>query len=216
MNKCLIIGAGESEPSKIIKPQAEDYVIAADGGFDVLQQAGILPHVWIGDMDSTQVTGNHTKGIQNGLEEVQLVKLPKEKDDTDMLAAIRLGLERGYREFLLYGSLGGRLDHTIANIQCLQFLKERGATGRLYGKNETVELIQNETIRFCADQKGMISVFAFGGEARGVTEKGLKYELEQVTLVPGFPIGVSNEFIGCESEITVEEGRLLICIANDV
>lgn len=212
MKRCLIVGAGEIEISCIMQPQEEDYVIAADGGFDALQEAGIVPHVWIGDMDSSKRSISEEKELQ----QVQLVKLPREKDDTDMLAAIRLGLEQGCQEFLLYGSLGGRLDHTIANIQCLLFLKEHGANGRLYGKTENIEVLRNETITYNADRKGMISVFALEGEAKGVTEKGLKYEIEDAILTPNFPIGVSNEFVGRKSEITVKEGTLLICITEGV
>lgn len=209
MKRCLIVGAGEIELSCIVQPTKEDFVIAADGGFDALHEAGIVPHVWIGDMDSSE---RSTCDLEE-LKQVQMIKLPREKDDTDMLAAIRLGLEQGCQEFLLYGSLGGRLDHTIANIQCLLFLKEQGANGRLYGRTEIIELLKNETMIYSADKKGMISVFALEGEAKGVTEKGLKYEIEDATLTPSFPIGVSNEFIGRESEITVKEGTLLICVS---
>lgn len=211
MKRCMIVGAGEIEISHIMHPQKEDYVIAADGGFEVLQEAGIVPHVWIGDMDSTRNNGCENSALQ----QVQVIKLPREKDDTDMLAAIRMGLEQGCQEFLLYGSLGGRLDHTIANIQCLLFLKKHGANGRLYGKTEIVEVLQNETRTYPADMKGTISVFALEHEAKGVTEKGLKYEIEDAVLSSGFPIGVSNEFIGCESQITVREGTLLICMMGN-
>ena len=212
MKRCLIVGAGEIEISRIVQPREEDYVIAADGGFDALQDAGIVPHVWIGDMDSSKQSTCESAMLQ----QVQLVKLPREKDDTDMLAAIRIGLEQGCREFLLYGSLGGRLDHTIANIQCLLFLKEQGANGRLFGRNETIEVLKNETRIYDADRTGMISVFALEGEAKGVTEKGLKYEIEDAVLTPTFPIGVSNEFVGCESQISVKEGTLLICTTEVV
>ena len=125
-------------------------------------------------------------------------------------------MKQGCQEFLLYGSLGGRLDHTIANIQCLLFLKQQGVNGKLYGKTETIELLRNETRTYEVDKQGMISVFALETEANGVTEKGLKYEIEDAVLTPSFPIGVSNEFIGRESQITVKEGTLLICMSEVV
>lgn len=127
-----------------------------------------------------------------------------------MLAAIRKGLGLGYRQFQIYGGLGGRLDHTIANIQCLLFLHNRGAKGILYGKHCTLQLLVNGKITFPATKRGRISVFAYGGIAYGVTEKGLCYTVDRADLNPEFPIGVSNEFTGCESSIEVENGMLLL------
>lgn len=142
-------------------------------------------------------------------------RLPVEKDDTDMLAAIKEGLAAGYQQFSLFGALGGRLDHTIANIQSLLYLLNHGARGTIWGDDMSVLLIRNESLFFTAEEAEngrRISVFAFGGDAQGVTEKGLKYPLDHVTLKQEFPVGVSNEFTGQDALVEVQNGMLLICM----
>ena len=71
-------------------------------------------------------------------------------------------------------------------------------------------VIKNETIGFSKDAEGIISVFCLGPDAKGVTETGLQYTLDNATLTSGFPLGVSNHFIGEASEITVKDGSLLV------
>ena len=213
MKKCVIIGAGECNTDMLrqrLVLKEEDLCIAADGGLEYLMKIGKSPDLLIGDMDSIR-----TKEVYGPF---RVRRLPVEKDDTDMLAAIEEGLDLGYRDFELYGALGGRLDHALANIQCLLYLLNRGARGRLVGDDMMLLLIKDETISFMADdyEDGRkISVFAFGGDAYGVTEKGLKYSVSNGTIRQEFPIGVSNELIGEDAEITVENGMLLICIQNE-
>ena len=127
------------------------------------------------------------------------------------LARIRRGLELGYREFVLYGSLDGpRLDHTVANFQTLQFLADRGAVGYLVGNRSIVTVVKNGNIAFPAGLRGNLSVFCMGADARGVTERGLYYTLEDGVLTSGFPLGVSNHFIGEPAHISVRDGSLLV------
>ena len=82
-------------------------------------------------------------------------RLKPEKDDTDTLAAVREGLERGYRKFYFYGALGGRLDHSIANIQTLLFLKKQGAVGYILTERQLVTVIRNEEITFHTGVEGI-------------------------------------------------------------
>lgn len=204
MKKCIIVGAGEFH-EKIWNYDKEDFLIAADGGFEHLRKIGIVPNMIIGDMDSTEQ--------ECFSPDIIIKRLPREKDDTDTLAAIKEGLERGYKEFIIYGALGGeRIDHSLANIQCLLFLHNHGAKGILYGAYERMELLCNDRINYPAAMRGMVSVFAFFQEAEGVTEQGLKYSVQDTTIKMEFPIGISNEFIGQESMIEVKRGMLLICI----
>lgn len=204
VSRCIIVGAGDFD-KRYWKYEEGDYVIAADAGCIPLEKLGIVPDLLIGDMDSLREQGRNPADHQ-GNKKI----LPEHKDDTDMLAAIRYGLEMGYRIFYIHGALGGRLDHTLANIQCLLFLQHRGATGYLYGDGCSLELLCNGTRFYPATMKGRISVFAYGGQAKGVTEKGLAYTVENAVLEPEFPIGVSNEFMGCDSSIQVKSGMLLL------
>ena len=176
----------------------EDYVLAADGGLRHLMKLNRQPHGILGDFDSL---GYVPRGAE---------VFPVEKDDTDAMLAARKGLELGYREFLFYGALDGpRLDHTVANFQTLQFLADHGARGWLVGRDYIVTVIKNERICFPAEAAGILSLFCLGPEARGITIRGLHYELENGTLTPGFPLGVSNHFAGKEAVIEVRDGSLL-------
>lgn len=197
MAKCIIIGAGDFN-SEYLVVNKNDFIIAADGGYDAIDSIGIRPHMWIGDMDSTK-----SKAENKSNDDIEIVRLPREKDDTDTLAAIRIGIEKGYKEFSLHGMLGGRLDHTLANISCLQYLDMHDCRGVLYGSDTILVLLKNAKLTFDTGLYGMLSVFACGDKANGVTEKGLLYEIEQATLTPEFPIGVSNELIGNEAYIIV-------------
>ena len=198
MGKCIIFCAAEFDAlAQEIKP--DDYVLAADGGLRHLQKLSLTPHAILGDFDSLGY-------VPSGAE-----VFPVEKDDTDAMLAVRHGLERGFREFVIYGGLDGqRLDHTVANYQTLQFLADHGAVGYLVGKDYIVTVIRNETIRFPETAEGILSLFCLGADARGVTLQGLQYPLENGTLSSGFPLGVSNHFIGEPVQITVENGSLLV------
>ena len=177
----------------------EDYILAADGGLTHVQKLGLNPNGILGDFDSL------------GYVPDSAAVFPVEKDDTDAMLAVRRGLELGYGEFLLYGSLDGpRLDHTVANFQTLQFLADRGAVGYLIGNTHIVTVVKNGSISFPASAKGIISVFCLGADAKGVTIEGLHYPLENGTLCAGFPLGVSNHFVGKQASIRVEDGSLLV------
>lgn len=211
---CIIVGAGEygNTLDEQIEMNENDYCIAADGGLDILRQKNIVPDMILGDMDSVK---SSDKIYQSDYANSKCIVLPTEKDDTDMLAAIKEGLKAGYKNFRIYGALGGRLDHTLANIQCLLYLYNRGATGILYGPDTQLMLLGSGQSLILKDiPKRYISVFAYGSEASGVSIKGLKYEVSDYALKPDFPIGVSNEFIGKEGIISVKNGKIIVCFGE--
>ena len=198
MRECVIFCAAECNGlARPIGPDA--FVIAADGGLRHTKKFGITPDVVLGDFDSLGYTPEGANVF------------PVEKDDTDAMLAVRLGLRRGCDEFLLYGSLDGpRLDHTVANFQTLQYLADHGAAGYLIGNTTMVTVVKNGKITFPAGLSGTISVFCMGKDAEGVTESGLFYGLENGALSSGFPLGVSNHFTGEIAEISVKSGSLLV------
>ncbi len=201
--RCYIIGAGECS-RLLLQLKDEDYVIAVDGGYEYSKEYRM--DLVVGDFDSLGYIPNHPN----------VIKLLPEKDDTDMLVAIKEGLKAGYETFHIYGGLGGRMDHTIANIQHLAYLAERGARGYLYGDESVMTVISNGSMSFPADAAGYVSVFAYGEEAKGVDLTGLKYPLKDATLRNGYPLGVSNEFIGKEACVSVKAGKLLIVFPDSV
>ena len=198
MDKCIIFGAAALSP--LVAPiERGDLLIAADGGLRHFASIDREPDVILGDFDSL---GYVPHGAQVH---------PVEKDDTDLMLAVRHGLSQGFREFHLYGAFDGdRLDHTLANFQTLAFLRSHGARGYLIGKQYIATVIQNEAVRFPATCQGIVSVFCMGRDARGVTIRGLKYETENAVLTSDFPLGVSNHFEGKEAEISAYDGQLLI------
>lgn len=133
-----------------------------------------------------------------------------EKDDTDTMLAVRLGLDRGCRTFVLYGCLGGRPDHAYANYQTLTFLAKHDACGYLVGDGWVCCAVQNGAIGFPNGLSGTISVFCPDGSAQGVDLEGLYYPLEDGTLESSFPLGVSNHFTGEKASVAVREGTLLV------
>ncbi len=192
-----------------------DFVIACDAGFMYAQQLGILPDLIVGDFDSASEAD---PVIMRSISEIaehdpdRIMKLNVKKDDTDTMMAVKVGLSKGYKKFYLYGALGGkRIDHSLANIQTLLFIKHNGAKGYIFSENGMLMIAENETIKFNRGNTGYISVFALSQKAVGVTLKGLMYSIENSELTYDFPLGVSNEFIiDEEAEITVEDGTLLI------
>ena len=198
MSSCLIFCAGGFDG--LIEPvQPGDYLLAADGGLRHLQALSLTPNGIIGDFDSL------------GYVPRQATVFPVEKDDTDSMLAVRQGLQMGFDRFLLYGSLDGpRLDHTVANFQTLQFLADRDAEGWLIGNSYIATVVKNGSLLFDSNAEGIFSVFCLGADAQGVTIQGAKYTLEQGALSAGFPLGVSNHFIGEQAEISVEQGSLLV------
>ena len=197
--RCFVFAAG-SYYGLPEKPEPGDLVIAADAGYAACRAAGLRPDLVVGDFDSSEAP-----------EGEEVLRLPVEKDDTDTLHALRLGLERGCRDFVIVGGTGGtRPDHTLANLQCLLFLAASGARGRLYGDGVVWRVLHGESIEFPAATRGTLSLFCIGEEARGVTLRGLKYNMEQGAIRPDFPIGVSNSFIGEAASVEVAEGSLLM------
>ena len=197
MGKFVIFCAAEFD--ELLEPLGSgDYLLAADGGLRHLTKLNLKPQGILGDFDSLGYTPEGAEVF------------PVEKDDTDAMLAARKGLELGWREFLFYGALDGpRLDHTVANFQTLQFLADHGATGYLVGRDYLVTVVKNETISFPPEAEGILSLFCLGAEAKGVTIRGLHYELEDGTLTPGFPLGVSNHFTGKKATVEVKDGSLL-------
>ena len=198
MKQCVIFCAAGFD-GLLVPLTGRELVIAADGGLRYTQALGISPQAIIGDFDSLHY-------VPQGAE-----VFPVEKDDTDSMLAVKLGLSRGYDRFLLYGAMDGeRLDHTVANYQLLSFLADHGTRGVLVGNRFCATVIKNGGLHFPGGKEGDISVFCMGRDARGVNIRGLYYPLENGTLTSGFPLGVSNHFTEAPATVSVEDGSLLI------
>lgn len=199
MGVCYIVGAGECSSLEIDR-KLRDLIIAADGGLRYLVEAGIEPDIIIGDFDSL---GNVPDGKN-------VIRLNPVKDITDMHAAAEIGMEKGYSDFIIYGACGGRFDHTLANIQLIALLAQKGFKASLCDGKTFITALHNSSISFSKDYIGYISVFSHSDKCTDVNIKGLKYTLDNATLSNSFPLGVSNEFIGCNSEISIGNGTAIV------
>lgn len=200
MATCYIFAAG-SFYGLTECPSDGDFIIAADAGLKHCAEAQLTPDLILGDFDS----------LGRAPEGGNVLQLPVEKDDTDTIYAMRVGLERGYDDFVIYGGTGGsRADHTIANLQGLLFLSSHGAHCRMYGNGVVWSVLHNEKVSFPAGCCGTLSLFCMDGAARGVTIRGLKYELSGAELRSDFPVGVSNSFTGAAASVSVADGTLIM------
>lgn len=197
--RCVIFGSGESRGAAY-SPRIGDILIAADGGYNALRRRKLRPDWVIGDFDSL---GFVPKG-----KNVRVV--PREKDDPDLILAIRCGLEAGCREFALYGATGTRFDHSYANVLVLRYLREQGALGRIVTPDAELFVMISERVDFPAEERGKLSIFSLSERSLGVTLSGLKYPLADRTLTAREWLGLSNEFIGVAASISVRDGTLLV------
>ncbi len=178
----------------------EDLVIAADAGFKNTNKFNINPDYIVGDFDSLEYTPQGTN----------VIKHPVQKDETDTILAVNLGLEKGYKNFVIYGCLGGRLDQTVASIQTASYIAENGGNAVFIDDETHLTVLKDDRINFTPDNKGLISVFACSGKALGVSECNLLYELNNAELTPDYPLGVSNEFIGKNASVSVNDGKICV------
>lgn len=193
--KCYIVG---SMPAKLnFTPCEDDLVIGADRGYLTLKEHEIPYDVIIGDFDSSERPN-----------EDNVIALDPVKDDTDTVAAIKYALKKGCDRFYLYGMMGGRPDMTVASLQTLTYLLGEGAKGVIVDDGYSVMAIRNDRMDFKPHTKGVFSVFSFDEVSKGVSITDAKYPLSDAVLTNSFPLGVSNEFSGERTSVSVCDGTL--------
>lgn len=197
MKKCYIIGGGPFDGffDKICE---EDLVITADKGFDHAKEHAIVPDFAIGDFDSTS-----RPDFEN------TIALNSIKDFTDTVAAIDFAIEKGFDDITIYGGLGGRESHTISNIKSMYYYKKKGIDIRLKAKGKEIFIIDKD-FSYPYDGKDFyVSIFSLA-EKSVLDIKGLFYELDEYMMASDDALGVSNETKGCDFEIRVRKGALLV------
>ncbi len=195
---CILVSGGEYHP--IPQPEEGAFVIACDRGYDYCRRCGITPDLVLGDFDS--YAGQLADGIP-------VRRLPTEKDDTDTMSALRYAAAEGYDEVRICCALGGRLDHTLANLQALGWAAEHGIFAAIESPDARVFALRDAKLRLPRRESFSLSVFALTDRCR-VTIWGAKYPLEDAEVDSRFPIGVSNEWAADEALVIAREGTLLI------
>ncbi len=202
MNRCIIIGGAKINNYELIRSylKADDFNIFCDSGLCHMEPLKINPHLITGDFDSHPEP--HLK--------VETIVLPREKDDTDTVFAVKEALKRGFEEYLLIGAAGERLDHTLGNLSILLMLDSMGKKARLLDDYAEMEIVSNDPI-YVNNSFAYFSLLNISGTAKGITVKNAKYPLENAQITCEYQYGISNEVLpGRQARVSVEEGRLLL------
>ena len=207
MKRCVIVGGGEIKNFDYDRRllREDDFIIAADRGYAHCQAMGIQPSLLLGDFDSYE-----------GEIDVDcpVLEYPVEKDDTDTMLAIKTALEKGFTNLLLLGMCGGRLDHTIANIQSVVYAAVHGAKAVLADEELWITaIVGGQEVIIPGKEDWVLSVFSHSNECRGVCLRDLYYPLEDGEISNTFPIGCSNHFLpGKDAKVSIGEGiAVIIC-----
>lgn len=199
MAKCIIICAyNDNSIKNCVDITSDDYVICADAGYNLAIRENITPNIVIGDFDSMGCTptGN-------------TISLPVRKDDTDTMYCVKYAIKKGYKDIIIVGGIGGRLDQTYANLQILKYGLARNVNITITDGNNIANMTDN-TIILHKRSGYKFSVFSYSEVSKSVSISGAEYELENATLNNDFPLGVSNEFKDDTAVISVKSGELLI------
>ena len=202
MTRCVIIGGADIEKYDIMKAmlRPDDYIICCDSGLKHREGLGIVPDLIIGDFDSHE----------NPNLPIETIVLPREKDDTDTVYAVKEALRRGYDDFLLLGVIGARLDHTLGNVSVLFMLDSLGKHAAAVDDYSEMRVVSSGVTRI-DDSCPYFSLLNVTGTARGVTIKNAKFPLENAEITCEYQYGISNEVLpGACAEVSVAEGRLLL------
>ena len=202
---CCVRSAEKICYFQIIKKRIspEDYIIAADGGLLYAERLGVIPDCVLGDFDSLGY-------VPDCADEVY----PSKKDDTDTMLAVREAIARGFTEATLCCALGGRLDHTLSNLQSLVFAREHGLSLRLVSADTEIYVLRNSRLTLPRREGFSLSVFSYSERSRGVCLRGVKYPLDDAELSSAFPLGVSNAWQDETADVSVAEGTLLIVLSQ--
>lgn len=201
MRLCHIFAGGDIADLSFIEMQHEDMIICADRGYKYVKQLGIAPHIIVGDFDSYD---------SDLPDEIEIHRSVPEKDDTDTMLALKLAIERGADNVKIYGALGGRFDHTVANIQTLKYASEHGCNAEICDSDNIIMLQENVEREYTAMEGWYFSVFAYSPEIHIARLSGVKYPLEKVVIKNTFPLGVSNEIIAEKAILSIENGTALV------
>lgn len=211
MSRCVIVAAGQILDYERAKSflQPGDFFIFCDDGLRHAESLGVTPSLIVGDFDSC-----NSELLTKWSNRCETVRLPREKDDTDTLFAVKLAVERGYSDFILLGAMGGRFDHALGNISILLYLNGLGKKAILVDDYSVMQVVGSEPF-YIEDNCSYFSVLTVAGDVSGVNIKNAKYPLENAKLAADFQLGISNEVLpGHVAEVSVEQGRVLVIVVK--
>lgn len=193
------------------KIREDDYIICADGGIKHLLQMGVCPDLWLGDFDSCRFS--ELKSEHSELKSIETISLNTAKDETDTHYACITAIDRGYKDILIWGALGGRIDHTLSNIHLLEFLKNKNVRGIIEDEKNTLMLVSDKAE--IKKTRKYLSIIPISEIAVIEKTQGLLYPLESFSLKREISMGVSNEIVSDKAVIKIKSGLVLIVESDD-
>lgn len=178
-----------------------DRCIAVDGGLLHCRAIGITPDLIIGDFDSI------SPEMLNLYPQVHIERFPAEKDLSDMELAIQSVNGPGIEKIALFGAMENRTDHTLVNLLLLSRFPKKMV---IETEKESLFCLEGAN-RFPCQPGQMISFIPIGPPTKGVTSKGLKWELKEATLDQNF-FSLSNVCLNTHFEISIQQGSLICCL----
>lgn len=210
--RALIIGNGQILDTSIIHKNLnkDDIIICCDGGTRYAFEEGIMPHYILGDLDSSSQQIIHFFELKG----VKFKKFPTKKDNTDMEICIEFAISLGVSEIIIFGALGTRFDHSLANVNILIQAINSNVYAKIVNENNEIQLI-NKEIEITGEKGDLISLLPLSTNVLGVTTEGLEYSLDNYTMEIGKSLGISNVMTSEKAKIKVKDGYLLVIKAND-
>ena len=207
MKRCVIIGGAEIRNYESLRKYFthDDFFIYCDCGLKHEKYLGHAPDLIIGDFDSHERPENA---------ECEVIVLPVVKDDTDTIYAVKEAMKRGFDDFVLIGSTGGRIDHTLGNIYALLMLANAGRHAEIIDDCSRTRIISaGETVHIKYGCK-FFSLINITGVAKGIKIRNAKFNLEDSEIKSEYQYGISNEVLSRENdaEVYLREGNLLLVI----
>lgn len=193
--------------TETLKP--DDLLIAADGGLHHFRALEIFPDVVIGDLDS--ITYDQRKALN--AQETKIIQHSPRKDETDLALALLYAVKAGANKILVFGALGARWDMTLGNILLLTHPELRQASVVLVDGEQEMRLLRDgETFSLNGQPGDTVSLLPLGGDAVGVTTRGLEYPLHAETLKYGRTRGLSNVLQSASAQVNLQKGLLFVTI----
>lgn len=211
--KAVVIAHGSLSKDEILKSECRyaDTIICADGGAEYAYRCGIIPNYLIGDFDS--IDRNIFEYFK--AQKTEIIRFSSEKDYTDTEICVKKALELNCNEICILAGIGGRMDHSLGNIGLLHIISAKGSRGYIASEDCYIYLCNRE-ISIKGNIGDVVSILPFKADAHGVTLKGLKYPLNDAYIEFGLPIGLSNEMLENECNISIKNGELLVIKNNNI
>ena len=208
MKAFIYTGGAVTEKNISERPGEDDLVIAADSGYRNAKKMGVVPNLLLGDFDSL----NQSEKLP---EDLEILQVPAEKDDTDTQLAVRVALERGAKQLVIIGGLDGRLDHTLSNLAILEDLASRHISAIITNGQNRVRFIRDSGVILMRDGFRYFSILAADPVVKGVSVDGCKYPLKKAKLLRTNQYAVSNEIVGNCALIEIKKGGAWVVESND-